>query len=167
MERSIEDWCIKLGLKNYEITDDGVVNVNRRVNISINYISKIPIQFGIVTSAFNCSNNNLTTLNGSPREIYGDFDCYSNELISLEGGPREVGGGYYCFDNKLISLKGSPKEVGCDFHCGDNKLQTLLGCPKEVGGYFDCYGNPVYQEYIKYDSYNHYIRTIKLKSLLK
>ena len=94
-----------------------------------------------VTGCFNCYCNNLTSLEGVPKEVGGYFNCSDNNLTSLEGAPKEVGGGYYCNYNNLTSLEGAPKEVEGDFDCSDNNLTSLEGAPKEVGGDFDCYGN--------------------------
>ena len=44
---------------------------------------------------FNCSDSNLTSLEGAPREVGGGFDCCSNNLISLEGAPEKIGGDFY------------------------------------------------------------------------
>jgi hypothetical protein len=56
------------------------------------------IKFGKVSEDFNCWDNQLRTLEGSPREVGGHFDCSDNQLISLEGGP-EVILGYFLFEN--------------------------------------------------------------------
>ena len=53
------------------------------------------LRFGKVTGLFNCSHNNLKTLEGSPREVMGSFYCQGNPLISLEGAPLKVGGCFY------------------------------------------------------------------------
>jgi hypothetical protein len=73
----------------------------------------------------------------------GDFDCTYNQLASLEGAPREAGGVFDCAYNQLSSLKGAPEKVGGDFDCSGNKLTSLEGAPKEVGGNFYCFGNSV------------------------
>jgi hypothetical protein len=145
-EKSIQDWCKKLKLRNYEIDINGNVNVgDYGVSMSEFLLKEIPIQFGIITGGFYCYNSYLTSLKGSPKKVGGDFSCYDNNLTSLDGGPLEVGGAYYCHNNKLI---------------------TLEGCPIILGEDFVCHNNPVFDEYSKYDSYVHYIRTIKLKQLL-
>jgi hypothetical protein len=144
-EKSIEDWCSKLGLKNYEIID-GVVNVNGNVNISWKGLTEIPIKFGIVTAEFNCSVNKLTSLEGSPEIVYNNFTCDNNQLITLEGAPKEVGGHFFCYNNKLISLDGGPNKVD---------------------GWFNCASNPIWKEYTKYNNYKEYMRSVKLKELLK
>jgi len=66
----------------------------------------------IVTGNFECYYNNLTSLNGSPKEVGGDFDCSENKLTSLEGCPEKVGGYLYCPNNEIMSLEGCPAEIG-------------------------------------------------------
>jgi hypothetical protein len=39
---------------------------------------------------FGCSYNQLTSLEGSPKEVGGSFDCSYNQLTSLEGSPKEL-----------------------------------------------------------------------------
>jgi hypothetical protein len=88
------------------------------------------------------SNQQLTKLpNWMHLIVKGDFDCYSNNLTSLEGAPKEVGGNFYCCNNNLTSLEGAPKEVGRNFSCLDNNLISLEGAPKEVGRHFNCSNN--------------------------
>ena len=92
---------------------------------------------------FNCRNNQLTSLEGAPQEVGGDFYCDNNQLTTLEGAPREVGGYFSCENNQLSSLEGAPQEVRGDFWCHNNQLTTLEGAPQEVGGDFNCHSNPV------------------------
>ena len=68
-----------------------------------------------VTGYFNCSNNKLTSLEGSPIIVNGDFYCFNNKLTSLEGAPTTVTGNFHCSDNMLISLEGAPTIVGGNF----------------------------------------------------
>ena len=68
-----------------------------------------------VRGAFNCSNNNLTSLEGCPHTV-GHFDCQGNNLTSLEGAPHTVGGYFSCEENPLKSLKGIPKYIGANFY---------------------------------------------------
>ena len=107
---------------------------------------------------FDCYDNNLTSLEGSPKQVGGDFTCSGNEglttlkgspetvggkfdcsynyyrLTTLEGSPKQVGGKFDCTSNKLTTLKGSPERIGGSFHCNYNNLTTLLGGPKQIGG---------------------------------
>ena len=104
-------------------------------------MSSLPIYFNRVGGYFGCFNDELTTLEGAPREVGGDFICFSNKLTSLEGAPREVGRDFVCANNNLTSLEGAPEKVGRDFVCTHNNLTTLEGAPERVGGDFNCYSN--------------------------
>ena len=139
----IETTCKKYNIKNYTINPDGTVDVNGDVELYGKGLTKLPLKFGKVTGNFYCNNNQLITLEGSPREVGGYFNCsYNyNQLTTLEGSPKEVGGGFYCNNNQLITLEGGPRSVGGDFGCSSNQLTTLEGSPKEVGGNFYCIDN--------------------------
>jgi len=91
---------------------------------------------------FDCSEMELTSLEGCYEEINGTFECYGNKLTSLVGAPRIVHGYMEISSNKLTSLVGAPKIVYGDFYCPGNELTTLEGAPKEVQGDFDCTHNP-------------------------
>ena len=95
----------------------------------------------ILIGGFDCSYNQLTSLDGAPAKVSGDFNCSQNQLTSLEDAPKEVGGRFNCVDNQLTSLEGSPEKVGRDFYCRGNQLTSLEGAPKEVGGDFNCANN--------------------------
>ena len=95
----------------------------------------------VYSNEINCQDNQLTSLEGGPKEVRGDFYCNNNQLTSLEGAPQKVGGDFDCDNNQLTSLEGAPKEVGGDFVCNANQLTSLNGAPREVSGYFDCRNN--------------------------
>jgi len=120
---------------------DGTWSADGDVDLFNMGLIKFPVRFKVVKGNFNCSTNNLTSLEGSPEKVGGTFDCTFNNLISLEGAPKKVGGDFDCAYNKLISLEGSPEEVEGDFICYWNKLTTLVGAPKIVRGTFDCSEN--------------------------
>ena len=126
---------------SYDIDSDGYMNVKGLVNISNLNLNNIPIKFGIVTGDFNCSYNNLTSLQGALREVGRSFYCGFNKLTSLQGAPEKVGGNFYCSNNNLTSLKGASEKVGGNFYCNANKLTSLEGAPEKVGGHFYCYAN--------------------------
>ena len=86
---------------------------------------------------FSCSHNNLTTLEGVPKEVSGNFLCQFNKLTTLEGAPTHVGGHFYCYTNKLTTLEGAPKEVSGEFYCSDNILTTLKWAPEYIAGKVD------------------------------
>ena len=64
--------------------------------------------------------------------VLGDFDCSDNELLSLQGAPHLfVGGSFNCSANLLYSLSGAPKYVCGNFDCSENMLQNLEGRAKK------------------------------------
>jgi len=130
-----------LEIENYTFNDDGSIDVDDNVNLSFKYLNKLPVKFRNVSGFFNCSSNNLTSLEGCPKTVGGSFICRSNKITSLKGGPETVGGNFNCSSNSLISLEGGPKTVGGDFYCYGDNLTSLLGSPKTVGGNFLCYDN--------------------------
>ena len=125
----------------YTVKKDLTVNIDGNLFLTDMDIKVIPIQFGIVTRHFDCSENRLKSLEGSPKEVGGIFWCYGNDLISLKGAPEKVGGDFYCPDNDLTSLEGAPEKVGGNFICSDNNLTSLKGAPEKVGGSFHCSDN--------------------------
>ena len=98
--------CKKYDITRYTINSDGTVDVNNDVNLRVKGLTKLPLKFGIVKGSFDCGDNELTTLEGSPIEVSGGFKCNNNKLTSLEGSPREVGRVFYCSGNQLTTLEG-------------------------------------------------------------
>ena len=137
-EEDIHEICKKYGIENYTVNPDGSIDVDDNVILSSKRLDKLPIRFNKVSGNFWCNDNQLTTLEGCPKEVGGEFYCQYNLLTTLEGCPKEVGGDFICSNNKLTTLEGSPKEVGGYFSCHHNQLTTLEGGPKEVTGSFDC-----------------------------
>ena len=98
-------------------------------------------QHKIWAGKFDCSSNNLKSLEYCPKEINGEFYCIDNHLKNLDHGPSIVHGNYDCHYNKLTSLKGSPDIVYGNFDCYDNMLTSLEGCPSTIHGYMDIRDN--------------------------
>ena len=105
-EQEIKDICEEYGIKNYSINPDGSIDVDGSVYLSYNKLRELPLKFNIVHGHFNCDGNQLTTLEGCPKEVSGSFSCYGNQLTTLVGCPEKVGGSYNCYINKLTSLDG-------------------------------------------------------------
>lgn len=111
----IREFMKKHRKTKYTINDDGTVDVDGSVEIQKDDVAngKLPFKFGKVSGDFDCSECELTSLEGAPRKIGGSFDCSYNKLSSLEGGPEEVGGSFYCSNNEeLFSLEGAPQKIG-------------------------------------------------------
>ena len=74
---------ILYGVENWSINKDGLVDVNGDVKLNFKGLTKLPLQFGRVTGNFDCYGNDLTTLEGAPREVGDHFDCSHNYLIAF------------------------------------------------------------------------------------
>jgi hypothetical protein len=140
---------------------NGKLYVDGNVILKNRELDKIPFSFHYVSGSFNCGDNQLISLKGSPDSV-GSFYCNNNKLTnligcskivrnhftcinsnlkSLEGSPKEINGDFLCNYNNLVSLKGSPEKIGKVFDCSNNELVSLRHCPKEVGSVFNCSDN--------------------------
>ena len=102
-----------------------VIDVDGNVNIAEQNLNEIPINFGHVWGDFDCSGNNLQSLNGSPVFVSGDFMCQRNNLASLENGPEIVNGAYICYENKLTRLQGIAKVIKKYIECALNPIESI------------------------------------------
>ena len=98
-KKCIEEWI----RNNYNIagkltiSDDFVVSCDRYVyveNENITALTNGMFKWGKVGGQFWCNHcNNLTSLEGAPKEVGGDFDCSEcMNLKSLEGAPKKIDG---------------------------------------------------------------------------
>ena len=118
--------CKKYNIKNYSINPDLSIDVEGSVDLYNLKLSSLPLRFSIVGGGFFCQNNNLTTLEGGPREVRKNFNCHNNLLTTLDGSPREVGGYFDCSSNRLTTLDGGPREVGGEFYCSYNPVYEIV-----------------------------------------
>ncbi|MCK9544709.1 MAG: hypothetical protein M0R03_22045 [Novosphingobium sp.] len=102
---------------NYKWNKDGTLDVDGHVFIESMNLTKIPFKFGVVT---------------------GFFSCMDNELTSLEGCPREVGEcAYFSLNYKLKSLKYFPRKIGDNVwirNCGKDFDEEYIRARCDVGG---------------------------------
>ena len=75
---------------NYKDYIGKFVNVTCNVWLNDLGLEKLPIKFG---------------------KVGGDFDCSNNNLTSLEGAPYRVGCEFYCTDNKKKFTENDVKKV--------------------------------------------------------
>jgi hypothetical protein len=142
---TIDEICKRYDIKNYTINDDGSIDVDGDVWLNSRVLVELPLTFNRVSGYFNCGENELTTLKGSPRWVRGYFRCGGNDLTSLDFSPEYVGDDFNCSHNGLTTLKGSPKHVGGHFFCGDNEnLNNITGCTEKIGKYFFCDNTRLY-----------------------
>ena len=75
--------CQDHNISNYSINQDGSIDVIGSVNFDKRRLKKLPLKFGKIKTYFDCSNNHLTSLSGSPTEVGDFFYCHHNKLITL------------------------------------------------------------------------------------
>lgn len=136
----IDSLCVKYRITNYSINPDGTIDVDGDVMLNRASLSAIPLRFGKVSGYFDCSQNQLISLKGSPTIVGGYFKCTMNSLISLEFCPTTVVGTFQCYENILTSLKHCPDEV-YGLSCNINKLTSLEHCPTTIHSFFNCSEN--------------------------
>lgn len=123
-EFEITKWLDERKVKNYKINDDLTINVDWDVNLSsrINF-DKIPYKFKSVSGDFNCSFNNLKTLENCPDYVSGSFLASNNFLENFNYLPKcdEL----FLHDNKFTSLKGISN---LDFDLLDLTNNSIFGC---------------------------------------
>ena len=105
----IDKICQNYVIHNYTINKDGSVDVDDGVGIVGYNLWELPLKFGKVNGSFNCEQNKLTSLIGSPTEVFGIFCCGLNQLVTLVGGPKIVRGNYHCSNNVLVDVYGFPE----------------------------------------------------------
>ncbi len=86
-EKEIHDICKIHNITNYTINPDGSIDVDGGVYLDRRNLDRIPIKFNKVSGSFDCSNNNITSLENAPNECFRIF-CNGNKLTSLEGCPK-------------------------------------------------------------------------------
>ena len=86
--------------KRSTLNSDGMYDVDGDVDLMLGMnLTELPMKFGKVNGDFNCSCNDLTSLEGCPQEVTRDFQCHHNHLTSLEGAPNKVGEDFMCYGN--------------------------------------------------------------------
>ena len=88
------------------------------------------VRFGKVEGNFSCEDNQLTSLEGAPREVGGNFSCRNNQLTTLEGAPQKVGGGFDC-DNNPVSEE-TLKSIFSRMNEGESYMKTVESLWTEI-----------------------------------
>ena len=126
---------------DYTVNKDGTVDIHGDIKNFDNLIDgkgHFKVKFGKVGD-FDCSNcDNLTSLEGAPKEVRWNFSCAGcDKLTSLKGAPEKVFGDFNCSKTNITSLKGAPEAIWGDFSCNFCRLTSLKGAPRKVKS-FNC-----------------------------
>lgn len=95
-----DNWIL---IDNYFINQDGSIDVEGNVKFSENmdFLKELPLKFNKVSGDFDCSKLSLESLKGSPVEVGSTFNCSYNQLSTLEHLPKKAG--CFIFDNTVKS----------------------------------------------------------------
>lgn len=118
-------------IQNYTIffsngTPHIIIDVEGNVILSGKNLTNagIPVKFRRVSGNFDCSNNQLTSLDFAPEEVGENFYCDNNNITSLSKAPIYIGGNFYCCNNKLTNIDDiSTKYVGKNFYTRNNDIK--------------------------------------------
>jgi hypothetical protein len=77
-EEEINSVCKEYGIKNYTINSDMTIDVKGRVTLNGKDLEYLPLKFNSVSDIFDCYENELKSLEGSPKTVGGNFNCYDN-----------------------------------------------------------------------------------------
>ena len=114
--------CRKYGIIDYTINSDGSIDVDYIVYLEDKKLTKLPIKFNKINGYFDCSSNELTSLEGSPVEVNGNFNFYHNKLTSFKYAPKIIRGYFDCRCNNIKSFEYFPSFVKDEFLCNNNPI---------------------------------------------
>jgi len=81
-----------------------------------------------------CDFNELTDLKGSPDIVNGEenaiFNCSNNDITSLEFGPKYVKDNYLIQNCPIYNLEGFECEFGGDFYCDNTPMYNIFPMDK-------------------------------------
>lgn len=154
-------------MNNFTINDDYSITSNNDIHIT-NYIKSLrgealPYKFRFVMGKFKCNGLDLTSLKNAPEIVVDDFDCSYNNLTSLEGGPRKTHN-YICSNNNLKNLKGIGRFNFLD--CSNNNITHLNDVDLDVVDRTDIKGNPIDDLYSYLKSFKQ-IGLVSMHSILE
>ncbi len=98
--------CKEYDIKNYTINPDGSIDVDGDVELGALNLNKIPLKFNNVSGYFNISSNNITSLEGFPKEVGDSVHCSYNKISTFEYFPNKINTNIYMYNNPLESLEG-------------------------------------------------------------
>ena len=125
---------------SYTISN-GIITVDDNLNIIDKGLTDLPdLRQVIVKGDFDCSNNQLTSLQYAPQTVTGDFYCNNNQLTSLQYAPQTVSGYFDCSSNQLTSLQYAPQTVTGGFYCCNNQLTSLEHVSKDFKTLYSDFG---------------------------
>lgn len=131
---AIQDWLSEVGITDYTIDEQLVVNVNKSILVTDKKIPYLPVQFGEIKGNFFFQNVGLKSLKGFPHTVKGAVSVVNNKLKSFKYSPDTITGDYAVNGNKFESFKNLRTKIGSVFFCQDNPLKNIDDINFEVKG---------------------------------
>lgn len=113
----------------YEIDDEGVINVHGGVIRRSEQMTRLKVRFGVITQSMQVDRCRLKSLQGFPHEVGGGVSIARTLVSSLQGAPRTVGSNFWAYGCQLKNLTGAPEHVGGKFVVHDNDLTSYDHVP--------------------------------------
>lgn len=130
-QEEVKQWLALYNITNYTLKHDpkyGVtVCVHGDLDLSDRGIKELKVKFDFIEGNFNVKKNYLVSLYGSPERVDKSFDCSYNELTSLQYAPRTMTH-FCCKRNRLTNLEYSPQKFE-SVDCSYNMITTLRHLP--------------------------------------
>lgn len=146
-----------LKVDDYDIEEDGSVNINWDIDITFDKINHhkgdrkfdetvLPIKFNHVGGEFRFRGYTLrptlTSLEGSPKSCRS-FRILTAKITNLQGSPIIVEESFECSYTLITSLEGCPRHIPQTLDVYSNKLTDFRGGPEEVGENLIATSNPL------------------------
>ena len=132
---SIEGDCVlRCGPEILPVT---FLRVSGTCDFSNSYLKSLVGSPRFVGELYDCSDCEITTLNGAPRNV-GSFNANKNNITSLQWMPNIIRHSVNVSETKISSLNGCPSNIPESFSCEATAIRSLDGAPETVGGVFYC-----------------------------
>lgn len=125
-ENEINILCEKYNINKYIINNDLSINVDGDVNLVSQKLTYLPLNFNIVNGNFDCYNNKLKSLIGSPNNVLYCYDCSGNSLASTQYMPKRIGEYLNLSYNRLKDIKHIPTDIKGDIYIHNNPIYSLV-----------------------------------------
>jgi len=112
-KQALINWLDKYRITNYTINEDLSVDVDDSVYFYEINLKEPPFKFNIVKDDFYCGNNQLTSTEFFPKEVYGYFYCFNNKFKNLDNFPKIIKGNIHIGLN--LNLENIIGLWNCDF----------------------------------------------------
>jgi len=110
----IKAFCDKYAIKNYTITKELFVDVDGDVYLNNKNLTELPFEFGKIKGTFDCSGNELKTLEGAPYRVglnkspksVGKYNANGNLLLfdfDIDGDIK-IGDGVFLLKGSYLSF---------------------------------------------------------------